>query len=121
MSNPEDIEIYVKGSETKHIVSFLNREIGTLSFDSEIDEGHILYTCNDAKILINTEIQDGYVSVYVKGIEKWKSGVELARNIVSALGVIVRCDPGGEYPKVSPYSDTFIEVSLHGESFVEWG
>jgi hypothetical protein len=111
MSNSEDIEVYVKGDETTQIVSFLNEEIGALSYDCEIDEGHTLFTCNDAKILINTRIQDGYISIYIKGIEKWASDVELARSMVWALGVTVRCDPGSEFPEISPYSDTFIEIS----------
>jgi hypothetical protein len=121
MKNPEDIEIYIEGNETDQIVSFLNRAIGALSFDSEIDEGHILYTYNDAKILINSGIQDGYISVYLKGVKNWKSDVEFARCIVSALEVTVRCDPGGEYPAVSPYSNTFVEISRQGENLVEWG
>jgi len=92
-----------------------------LSYDSEIDEGHVLYTYGVAKVLINTGIQDGYMSIYLKGIVKWKSDIELARSIVNSLGVKVRCDPGSEYPDVSPYSDLFVEITRQGESLVEWG
>ncbi|MCP5158614.1 MAG: hypothetical protein H6975_04230 [Gammaproteobacteria bacterium] len=121
MKSQEDIEIYIEGNETDKIVSFLNKEIGTLSFDSEIDKGHILYTYSDAKILINSGIQYGYISVYLKGLENWKSDIEFARCIVSALEVTVRCDPGSEYPTVSPYSNIFVEISQQGENLVEWG
>jgi hypothetical protein len=121
MSDSEDIEIYVKGSETEPVVSFLNKEIGTLSYDSKIDEGHVLYTYGDVKVLINTGIQDGYTSVYLKGIVKWKSDVDFARCIVNSLGVKVRCDPGSAYPDVSPYSDIFVEITRQRESLVEWG
>lgn len=121
MNDPEDLEIYIEGRETEQVISFLNKEIGTLSYDSEIDKGHVLYTYGDAKVLINTGIQDSYMSVYLKGIEKWKSDVEFARCIVDSLGVTVRCDPGNEYPNVSPYSDLFVEITQQGESLVEWG
>ena len=113
MSTPEDIEIYIEGSETEQVISFLNKEIGTLSYDSEIYEGHVLYTYGDANVLINTGIQDGYISVYLKGIAKWKSDVD-------SLGVKVRCDPGSEYPNVSSYSDLFVEITQQGESLIEW-
>jgi len=121
MSDPEDIEIYIEGSETEQVVSFLSNEIGILSYDSEIDERHVLYICGDAKVLINTGIQDGYMSIYLKGIKKWKSDIEFARCIVNSLGVKVRCDPGSEYSGVSPYSDLFVEITRQGEGLVEWG
>jgi hypothetical protein len=103
------------------VISFLKKEIGTLSYDSGIYEGHVLYTYGDAKVLINTGIQEGYMSGYLKGIVKWKTEVEFARCIVNSLGVKVRCDPRSAYPDVSPYSDLFVEVTRQGESLVEWG
>ncbi|WP_444909965.1 hypothetical protein [Microbulbifer sp. TRSA005] len=121
MSKMEDIEVYVKGNETTQVVSFLNEEIGALSYDCEIDEGHTLFTCNKIAVLINTGIQDGYISVSIKGAEKWSSDVEFARRLVEVLGVTVRCDPGVEFPEISPYSDIFVEINEQGESFLEWG
>ncbi len=121
MSNSKDIEIYIKGFEIGQLIDLLTQEIGTLSLDSEIDEGLFVYTVNDAKILINTGIQDGFTSINLKVTNNWQSDVEFARYIAGKTDLIVRCDPGSEYPNVSPYSDTFVEISQQGEHLVEWG
>ncbi|WP_444909888.1 hypothetical protein [Microbulbifer sp. TRSA005] len=81
MTKMEDIEVYVKGNETTQVVSFLNEEIGALSCDCEINERYTLFTCNKTAVLINTGIKDGYISVFIKGAEKWNSDVEFARRL----------------------------------------
>ncbi|MCW8932260.1 MAG: hypothetical protein OQL19_18755 [Gammaproteobacteria bacterium] len=99
----------------------MNETIGTLLFDSELDEGHTLYIHDNIKVLINEGLQERYVSVYIKEANNWSTDIELARDIANKLRVAVRCDPGQDYPNVSPYSNIFVEVTSDGEHLVEWG
>lgn len=120
MNNQSDREIYIKGLQKDEIVSVLNNELGTLNFNSEISEGSYLYLGEQMTVLINTRIQDGFISVFIKGVTKWSSDIELARIFALLSGVIVRCDPGMEYPEVSPYSNIFVEIEKETECLIEW-
>ena len=120
MNNQSDREIYVKGLQTEKIISVLSNEIGILNFNSEISENHYLYVGDQIKVLINTGIQDGFISVFIKGVSKWSSDIELGRSFALLPGAIVRCDPGMEYPEVSPYSNIFVEINAETENLIEW-
>lgn len=115
-----DREVYVKGSDKEKIVSLLNKKLNILVFDSEISESYFLYLCDDIRVLINTQIQDDFISVFIKGTDEWSSDLQLARYFLSIPDVLIRCDPGIEYPHVSPYSNVFAEIDSEGERLVEW-
>ena len=121
MSNDADIEIYVKNGNSESVLKILTAELGPFRFDCEIGKGHNLYLSGNVKLLLNEEIQGGYLGVWLRGPNHWKTDVELARFLSKHLRLPVRCDPGSEYPEVSPYSYVFLEISNETETLVEWG
>jgi hypothetical protein len=100
-------------------VQALVAELGPLSAD-EIDPHQSVYARDGLKIVVNSNIQDGFTSVWVLGANCWKSNAEFARFLARTLRCRVRCDPGDAYPQVSPYADAFLEISDGRESIVAW-
>lgn len=115
-----DIEAYVLGVDPDALIQALNSQLGALYFDCDVDAKQKLYVSGDLKLLINSGIQDDFVSVWIRGNARWKTNVELARFLSERLGCLARCDPGSEYPNVSPHSDTFLEISNGKETLIEW-
>ena len=54
------------------------------------------------------------------GTTPWRTDADCAREIVAALGCVVRCTPGPDYPSASGYSTTWLEVDPNGERIVVW-
>jgi hypothetical protein len=73
------------------------------------------------RLLLNKQIQDSYLSVWLKGSDHWKKYVELGRILSKYLNLPVRCDPGAEYPRVSPHLNIFLEISKGAEKLVNRG
>ena len=120
MNMPENIEVYIKGNDPAPLLAFLEQNIGSLTFGSEIVTGHHQYNCGEIKVFINENIAGDYISVYLVGTNNWSSDIELARDIAKQLHLVVRCDPGDAYPDVSPHSSTFVEIRREGEHLVAW-
>jgi hypothetical protein len=117
----EDLEIFVKAEDPAPILAFLCEKLGPLSVNLKISESHVIYTCGNVKIVINGEIQDNFIAVWLPATKIWPSDYAFGCEIANALGLVVRCDPGCTYPSVSPFSDIFVELDNGQEKLVEWG
>ncbi len=98
MNDNTGIEAYVKSDDAKSVLKVLSAELGEFALDCEIDSGQCLYLSGDVKLLVNENIQDGYLSVWLRGTNHWKTDVQLARFLSRNLKLPVRCDPGADYP-----------------------
>ena len=120
ISDQNGVEAYVKPSEIGAVVSALSMAIGGLVTDSSSDAGLRIYTLQDTSAVL-TESEDGFLSVWVRGTSGWPTSAALGRYLATALNCIVRCDPGREFPEVSPYSNIFLQIENGRESLVKWG
>lgn len=115
-----EIEVYVRTDDVDSIVALLSASVGDLEpvLSSEPDV-HI-YKGSETSIVIQPS-EDGFLSVWVRGHSPWSSSPALARHLAQGLLCTTRCDPGQEFPEVSPHSDTFLEIEGGRESLVSWG
>lgn len=115
-----DVEAYAKTDDTDAVVSLLSSNIGPLrSSDSPGDEPRIYQFADVYVVLWSGE--GGFLSVWVRGSTTWPSCPALGRHLAAGLGCVVRCDPGNEFPEVSPYSNLFLEIEGDKERLVPWG
>lgn len=117
---PVDIEAYVQTTDLAAIVSVLSSPVGELAPDPADPPDFKSYS-NGAVILIVQPSEDGFLSVWLRGCNIWPSCAHLARYLSKQLACQARCDPGDEYPQVSPHSNIFLQVENGNESLVAWG
>lgn len=113
------IEAYVKTADRTAVISALSKCVGPLNLDGP-PEGEVhIYRAEGVSVVLQPS-EDGFLSVWVSGSSAWSSCTELGRYFAREIRSIIRCDPGGEFPEVSPYSNLFLEISGAGESLVAW-
>ncbi len=117
--DPDDLEAYVAGVDRATLVRALGAALGPLSVD-EIDAHQCVYAREGLKIVVNSNIQDGFTGVWLVGASCWNSGAEFARFLARTLRCRVRCDPGDTYPQVSVHADAFLEIADDQERIIEW-
>jgi len=115
-----DIEVFAKTGNTNAVVSLLSRSIGPLTSSGSPDDEPQIYQHGSASVVLQFS-EDGFLSVWVRGSTAWSSCCALGRHLAKELRCVVRCDPGNEFPEVSPYSNVFLEIKGDKESLVSWG
>jgi hypothetical protein len=115
-----EVEVYVKTVDRTAVISALSKYVGLLSLCGSPEGGVYIYQAEGVSAVLQPS-EDGFLSVWVRGNSDWSSCATLGRYLANELRSIVRCDPGGEFPEVSPYSNVFLEISGDGESLVPWG
>jgi hypothetical protein len=116
----EDVEAYAKTSDIDAVVSLLSRSIGALRSSDSPEAGPRIYDAGSVSVVLWPR-EDGFLSVWVRGNTIWSSSPTLGRHLARELCCLVRCDPGDEFPDVSPYSNVFLEIEGGKESLVPWG
>jgi hypothetical protein len=115
-----DVEAYVKTDDIGSIASLLSSSLGKLSEENLPEADLSIYRNEETTVLVQPS-EDGFLSVAVRGTAPWGTCPALARHLARSLERVVRCDPGTEFPEISPYSNTFLQIVGGKESFVSWG
>jgi hypothetical protein len=113
------VEAYAKADATA-IIAVLSKLIGPLEATESSNNDPLVFG-NESTSVVLWESEDGFVSVCVRGSAEWASSAVLGRFLAAELHCTVRCDPGAEFPDVSPYSNVFLEIEEDGERLVAWG
>jgi len=119
-SKQGEVEAYAKTSDTGAVISLLSRTIGTLTTDCKSGEFPRIYTFEGTTVVLGAS-EDGFLSVWIRGATMWPTSSAFGRCLAAQLDCVVRCDPGREFPAVSPYSNVFLQIERGAESFVAWG
>lgn len=114
-----DLGAYVLGPNREQVLSLLSARIGAFVLEYASDDGTAMYGCGDVVVTLS-EGGDGFLSVYLVRCRLWPGDVAFARYLAQALDCVVRCDPGAEYPEVSPLAPVFLEIRGDGERLVVW-
>ena len=112
-----DVEAYAKTSDMGTVVSVLSRAIGALVIDCPADTDPMILKFQDTSVVLGRS-EDGFLSVWVRGSHAWATSPALGRYLATALHCTVLCDPGCEFPEVSPYSSVFLQIENGRESLV---
>ena len=115
-----DVEAYVKTADRTAVILALSKCVGLLNLDGPPEGEAYIYQAEGVSAVLQPS-EDGFLSVWVRGSSAWSSCATLGRYLANELRSIVCCDPGGEFPEVSPYSNVFLEMSGDGENLVPWG
>ena len=106
-----DIEARARTSDRDAVLALLLNRIGALTrIDDLSDElGIRTYAC-EGIIVVFQSLEDGFVSVWVRGPCPWPSSAALGRFLAAQLDCLVWCEPGEEYPEIPMYSSVFLEI-----------
>jgi hypothetical protein len=116
-----DVEAYIKTSDVGAVISLLSKTLGTLEVES-IPLGNELHVFTSGRVrVILQPSEDDFLSVWIRGSEAWPSSPLLGRHLASHFPCAVRCDPGDEFPEVSPYSSVFLHIECGRESLITLG
>lgn len=115
-----EVEAYAKTSDTNTVISLLSSTIGTLTTDCSSGEHPMIYAFEDTTVVLEAS-DDGFLCVWIRGATMWPTASAFGRYLAAELDCVVRCDPGREFPAVSPYSNVFLQIERGAESFVAWG
>jgi len=120
LSDKPDLEAYLAGVEPVDIIRLLNEEAGPFIADGTNDAGQQVLARDNLRIVITPDMQDGFVSVWLRGPSRWRSNVEFGRFLAGALKCRARCDPGADFPQVDPRSDVFLNIDGQSETLIVW-
>jgi len=112
-----DVEAYAKTSDIGTVVSVLSRVIGALENDCPAGTDPMILKFQDTSVVLG-QSEDGFLSVWIRGSHVWPTSPALGRYLATALHCTVLCDPGREFPAVSPYSSVFLQLENGRESLV---
>lgn len=118
-TSSRDVEAYVKSDDFHALASLLSKVIGPLTTDDlAVSELHV-YEFEGVKVLLQ-QSEIGYISVWVRGSERWPSSAAFGRYLAAELGYVVLCDPEHEFAEVSPQSSVFLQIDGNSESLITW-
>ena len=120
MSDEPDLEAYLAGVEPTDIIRLLNEAAGPFVADGTNDDGLQVFACGNSKLVITPNMQDGFISVWLRGTPRWRSDVDFARFLAASLKCCARCDPGADFPQVDPRSDVFLDIEGQSEALIVW-
>lgn len=115
-----DIEAYARTGSLGAVVSLMSRSIGPLELSGVPEDEPLIFQSGNVSVVLQP-CEDGFLSVWVRGSAAWSSCSALGRHLAKELSCVVRCDPGNEFPEVSPYANVFLEIDGCNESLVPWG
>ncbi len=123
MNRQQDVEIYVCGCPLERAIEWARSMVGSTSgpFSTDTTIAYHLEE-GDGAIVIMPKVEDGpFTSVWFNTqCRPWATDVECAREAVAVLNCVVRCDPGDTVPRLSPYSDMWLELEGHDERVIHW-
>ncbi len=102
------------------VTALLSSSIGPLSTDCASEQDPRIYTFESTTVVLGRS-EDGFLSVWIRGDCRWPNPSAFGRYLAAGLDCIDRCDPGREFPEVSPHSDVFLQIERGVESLVDWG
>ena len=115
-----DTEAYVQTSSVNAVASFLSASLGSLTAEPHPEADIYFFETENTTVVVQPS-EAGFLSVSVRGISPWHTCPALGRHLAQGLQCTVRCDPGTEFPAISPYSNIFLQIEGGSESFVSWG
>lgn len=114
-----DIEAYAK-AEAGAVVSVLSKVIGPFGAADASGDDPMVFEFRGASVVV-WAIEGGFLSVWVRGKTPWSTCVGLGRFLAKELHCTVRCDPGAEFPDLSPHANVFLEIEADSERLTAWG
>jgi hypothetical protein len=112
------VDAYVFGSDSEPVVRAVSTAIGA-HYSCERLADFEFYEIGGCRLVVN-QSESGYLCYSLVRCSLWGSDLEFARFLATSTGRSVRCDPGPEFPEVSPYSDTFLQIENGIESLFVW-
>lgn len=116
-STQADVVAYVHDCEAAAVLDLLSASVGVFEQVGEIESDLAIYSAGPFTLVLEPG-ENNYTSVWLRGPAPWQTCVSFARHLAAQLGKVVLCDPGDEFPDVSVYSDTFLEIGPGGERLV---
>lgn len=114
-----DIEAFAKTSDRDAVLSLLATVIGPLERSDDLPEDDDLRVYKpDGMIIVLQAMEDGLLSVWVRGASPWPSSPALGRFLAAQLHCLVLCCPETEYPEISPYAGVFLQIEGDVERLV---
>ena len=119
-TEPVDIEAFVKTEDASAVVSLLSKCFGALKATAGSPEIDMQIYEYEGVTVILQPVADGFLSVWARGNTPWLSCPALGRYLAKELHCTVLCDPGQEFPEISPYSDEFLEIKGEQERIITY-
>ena len=119
-NKPNEAEAFVRMPDEAPLIAALVLDVGLLVPDSRNNSDLRIYECGRVALVVMPS-EDDFLSISLHGATRWNSDVDFARFVAGALDCQVRCDPGSEFPEVSPYSNIFLNLQKGKETLVAWG
>ncbi|NHZ89159.1 hypothetical protein F2P45_09035 [Massilia sp. CCM 8733] len=114
-----DIEAFAKTSDRDAVLALLATVIGPLERDDDLPEDYDLRIYKSGGMIVVLQaMEDGLISVWVRGASPWPSSPALGRYLAAQLHCLVLCDPEAEYPEISQYADVFLQIEGDAESLI---
>jgi hypothetical protein len=110
LSGEPDLEVYLAGVAPVDIIRLLNEASGPFVLR--------VYTCGNSKPVITSNMQDGFVSVWLRGESRLAVRRRFCPVHRRTLKCRVRCDPGADFPHVDPRSDVFLDIDGQSETLI---
>ena len=120
MSSEPDFEACLAGVGPVAIIRLLNEAVGLFIADGTNDDKLQVFTRGSSRLVITPNMNDGFISVWLRGEPRWRSDADFARFLAAALTCRARCDPGADYPHVDVRSDVFLDIEDGSETLVVW-
>ena len=117
----EDIEMYFLCDNLQVVLKWIESCCGPLREAQEAGEITFYKISQGSVAITSTKASIPCISVwFISQNTRWDRGIDCARQAASDTGLVVRCDPGNEYPEVHPLSDVFLEIRDGRETLIEW-
>ncbi|WP_462382111.1 hypothetical protein [Pseudomonas sp. Marseille-QA0892] len=115
-----DIEIYLKDVERDAVSEWLAQALGPCS-DWQAAGQTFKCAAGSLRVTFFPKAVGRWHSLYIEGAElPWETDLACARAASNALGVQIRCAPGGWEESESEENDRWIRVDKEGESEIVW-
>lgn len=111
MASPREVELFLRGCPRPRIEAWLAAVAGGLRVEWDRD-GVVSYQTERGPAVLTLRMEDGPFDGLLLpwGGALWASEPDAARAAAKALGCVVRCEPGPEFPEVDRWADILFEV-----------
>jgi hypothetical protein len=115
-----DIEIYLKEASRESITQWLTQAVGSCTPWQARGQA---FRCDAGPLKVTwfPKAVGKWHSLYIEGDNRpWDTDLDCARAAYAAIGVQVRCAPGGWEEEESDENDRWLKVDHDGESEIIW-